>query len=110
MNTRISRIFFSGLKQANPTGRPVYNGKFLINGQMKTNMEGSVQQLGNLYDIDIPKNAAVFDHASALLNFEFIRFTERKRKNNLSVPQRSGAHHFRIRLGINLPAQQSLVD
>jgi hypothetical protein len=64
------RIFFRGLKQANPTGKPSYDGKYLFNGQMRTNLEASVKGVNTLYDLSAPRHAKVFEHTSALLAFK----------------------------------------
>ena len=70
LNQHVSRLFLEGFKQAVPTGRPVYGGKYLVGNQMRTNMEGSVQQLGNLYDIGALKSEELFDRASSLVSFD----------------------------------------
>lgn len=70
LNQHVDRIFFEGFKQQTPTGLPVYGGKYLVGNQMRTNMEGSIQQLSNLYDIGVLKSEAVFDRASALVSFD----------------------------------------
>jgi hypothetical protein len=70
LNQHVSRLFFEGFKQATPTGRPVYGGKYLVGNKMRTNMEGSVQQLGNLYDIGALKSEELFDRASSLVSFD----------------------------------------
>lgn len=70
MNQHVNRIFLAGFKQATPTGRPVYGGKYLVGNKMRTNMEGSVQQLGGLYDISSLKSEELFDHASSLISFD----------------------------------------
>lgn len=70
LNQRVSRLFLEGFKQQNPTGRPIYGGKYLVGNKMRTNMEGSVQQLSNLYDVSALKSEELFDRASALISFD----------------------------------------
>lgn len=70
LNQHVTRLFFEGFKQDVPTGRPVYGGKYLVGNRMRTNMEGSVQQLSNLYDIGALKSEEVFDRASSLVSFD----------------------------------------
>lgn len=70
LNQHVGRLFFEGFKQQTPTGRPVYNGKYLVGNQMRTNMEGAIQQLSGLYDIGALKSESLFDHASSLVSFD----------------------------------------
>lgn len=70
LNQHTSRLFFEGFKQQTPTGRPVYGGKYLVGNKMRTNMEGSVQQLSSLYDISALKSEDLFDRASSLVSFD----------------------------------------
>lgn len=70
INQHIDRLFFEGFKQQVATGRPIYNGKYLVGNQMRTNMEGAVQQLGSLYDVSALKSEDLFDRASSLVSFD----------------------------------------
>lgn len=70
LNQHVDRLFLEGFKQQSPTGRPVYGGKYLVGSKMRTNMEGSVQQLSSLYDVSALKSEALFDRASALVSFD----------------------------------------
>lgn len=70
LNQHVDRLFLEGFKQQAPTGRPIYGGKYLVGNKMRTNMEGSVQQLSSLYDVSALKSEALFDRASALVSFD----------------------------------------
>jgi hypothetical protein len=70
LGQHVDRIFLEGFKQAVPTGRPIYGGKYLVGNKMRTNMEGSVQQLSSLYDIAALKSDSLFDRASSLISFD----------------------------------------
>jgi len=50
LGQRASRIFMSGQKQANFTGRIDFGGHFMLNQQMKKNIEGSIGDILKMYD------------------------------------------------------------
>jgi hypothetical protein len=71
LGQRVSRLFLSGERQAVPNGRVSYGGKYLVNGQMRRNMEASVQNILKMYEASNSQlNAPDVEYARALLGFE----------------------------------------
>lgn len=70
LGQRVYRLKFIGQKQVNFLGRPSFGGRYLVNGQMKQNIESSVEGILDFYDSNkMLPNTSQTDHARALLGY-----------------------------------------
>ena len=71
LGQRTTRLFFSGKKQSNFTGRIDFGGHFLLGDKMSRNVESSITEMSSLYDTtatDVDPNT--IDRARAGLGYQ----------------------------------------
>lgn len=85
LGQKIYRFHIIGQKQVNFLGRPSFGGRYLIDGQMKQNLESSIEGVLNYYDVNkMLPNTAETDHARALLGY-----TEKSYFSNIGLTDNS---------------------